>query len=231
MPLILGHRGAPRAAPENTIAAFAAARALGADGVELDVRRTADGELVVHHDPQIEGFGVIVEHPFARVRAAHPELPTLAEALAECAGMLVNIEIKCLPWEPDPDVPDRVVARGVIDLVRETGGDVIISSFDLGAVDWCRKHAPEIPTGLLTSGQPVIEVARLAAERGHAWLNPDRAKTAHASPDVIAEAHALGLRLSVWTVDDPDEARALAKNGVDAIISNVPDVIRAAFGD
>ena len=117
-PLVLGHRGASHARPENTLAAFAKARELGADGVELDARRTADGRLVVHHDPVVEGFGLIVEHGFTALRAAHPEIPTLVEALDECAGMIVNVEIKCLPWEPDADTPDHFVVRAVVDLLR-----------------------------------------------------------------------------------------------------------------
>ena len=62
-PLVLGHRGASAGAPENTVAAFTRARELGADGVELDVRRTADGVLVVHHDPDVRGVGLIASTP------------------------------------------------------------------------------------------------------------------------------------------------------------------------
>src|SRR5262249_37627094 len=119
-PLVLGHRGASAVAPENTLAAFARARELGADGVELDVRRTADDVLLVHHDPEVDGFGVIVGSSFAELRAAHPALPTLAEALDACRGLLVNAEIKCLPWEPDPDT-DGHVARATVDAIVATG--------------------------------------------------------------------------------------------------------------
>src|SRR6478735_8478443 len=108
-PLVLAHRGASAQAPQNTLEAFALARTLGADGVELDVRHTADDMLVVHHDPDAEGIGLLAGADFATVRAAQPALPTLAEALAQCEGMLVNVEIKCLPWEPDADLPDRPV--------------------------------------------------------------------------------------------------------------------------
>src|SRR6188768_3753377 len=100
-PLVLAHRGACRQAPENTLNAFARARALGADGVELDVRRSADGVLLVHHDATAEPLGAFAALPFAEIRAARPSVPTLAEALDACAGLLVNVEVKCLPWEPD----------------------------------------------------------------------------------------------------------------------------------
>src|SRR4051794_30057455 len=105
-PLVLGHRGASRDAPENTIEAFARAVAVGADGVELDVHRTADDVLVVHHDPELVGFGLVVDAPFHALRGARPDVPTLAETLDACAGMrLVNIEMKCAFWDADPD-PD-----------------------------------------------------------------------------------------------------------------------------
>ncbi|HEY1737167.1 MAG TPA: glycerophosphodiester phosphodiesterase, partial [Acidimicrobiia bacterium] len=86
-PLVLGHRGASRGAPENTIAAFTRAAELGADGVELDVHRTADGVLVVHHDADLDGVGLVLGAPFVQVRAARPDVPTLAETLDACAGM------------------------------------------------------------------------------------------------------------------------------------------------
>ena len=117
-PLVLGHRGRRTPGRRTPSPRSRKARELGADGVELDARRTADGVLVVHHDPHVDGFGLIVEHPFAALRAAHPEIPTLAEALDACAGMIVNVEIKCLPWEPDADTPDRAVVHAVVELLR-----------------------------------------------------------------------------------------------------------------
>lgn len=234
-PLVLGHRGASQARPENTLGAFSKARELGADGVELDARRTADGSIVVHHDPAVDGFGLIVEHELSALRAAHPEIPTLAEALAECAGMIVNVEIKCLPWEPDADTPDRFVVGAVAEIVRagagkETpGSDFIVSSFDLGAVDACRAFAPEITTGWLTSRQGIAPAAAIAAEHGHGWLNPDRVSALRASVGEILDAQRSGLRVSVWTVDDPEEIATLAAAGVDAIITDVPDVALAVL--
>ena len=97
-PLVLGHRGASAVAPENTVAAFSRARELGADGVELDVRRSADGVLMVHHDAEIEGLGALGAHTFAEVRDTQPTVPTLEEALDACRGLVVNAEVKCLPW-------------------------------------------------------------------------------------------------------------------------------------
>ncbi len=226
-PLVLAHRGANRQAPENTVAAFARARALGADGVELDVRRSADGVLVVHHDVIAEPLGPLVEQPFAAIRAAQPAIPTLAEALEACAGMLVNVEVKCLPWEADAD-PEHIVVRAAVDLIRERDADVVVSSFDLGTIDAVRDHAPELRTGFLVHQLDLPVAAARAREHGHAWLNPDVASTL-ADLDSVALAHELGLQVAVWTVDDPAQIRTLATAGVDAIITNAPDVALAAL--
>jgi glycerophosphoryl diester phosphodiesterase len=227
-PLVLGHRGASAAAPENTLAAFALARALGADGVELDVRRTADDVLVVHHDPEVGGFGVIAQASFAALRAHHPSVPTLAEALDACRGLLVNAEIKCLPWEPDPDTDGRV-ARATVDAILATETNAVISSFDLDAVDRVRVFGAGIETGWLTHGQDVADAARRAADHGHEWVNPDFRAALTAGPAGIERAHDAGVRVSVWTVDGPDDARALATAGVDIIITNAPDVVAGAI--
>ena len=240
-PLVLGHRGAAAAAFENTIEAFARARVMGADGVELDVRRTVDGVLIVHHDPEIAGVGVLGAMTFTAARAAHPALATFAEALQEVNGLLVNVEVKCLPWEPDADT-DGSVMRGALDAIDAhttapatsdaTGNTTfVVSSFSLPAVDLAREYAPNIATGWLTHGQAVAAAAATAAEHGHAWLNPDVASALAAGPDGIAAVHAAGLKVSVWTVDEPDDARALAAAGVDIIITNVPDVILAALAN
>lgn len=214
VPLVLAHRGASHAAPENTIAAFARARAMGADGVELDARRTTDGVLVVRHD-------VFGDLSYGELRALHPGVATLDDALEECRGLLVNVELKCLPWEADADTPERAVLRAVIERVRAHGTDAIMSSFDLGAVDACRAIAPELVTAWLTSGQEVVGAAQTASEHGHAWLHPDRVSAAQAD---LAQARAHGVRINVWTVDDPGEMRALRDAGVDGLITNVPDV-------
>ena len=233
-PLVLAHRGACKRAPENTIEAFRLAAELGADGVELDARRTADGVIVVSHDPVIEGFGLLLAHPFAKLRAEVPSVPTLGEVLALLTGeldLLVNIEIRCFPTEPDAD-PERVVVRAVVEMVGR--GDlyekVIVSSFELDAIDVVRTLDARIPTAWLTSGLAPETTVPIAAARGHAWLHPDRSTmTGAAAVAAVAEAAANGVRLDVWTVDTPHEIAALAGAGVDAIITNVPDVARTVI--
>jgi glycerophosphoryl diester phosphodiesterase len=226
-PLVLGHRGASAVAPENTVAAFTRARELGADGVELDVRRTADRVLVVHHDPEVRDVGLIASMTLADLRAARPDFATLAEALDACRGLVVNAEVKCLPWESDADT-DGSVMRATIDAVRMHEGMLVVSSFDLEAVDRARDLAPDIATAWLTYGQEVTAAARVAAEHRHPWLNPDGGAALVAGADGVAAAHHAGVLVGTWTVDDPVAARTLAGAGADIIITNVPDVVLAA---
>jgi glycerophosphoryl diester phosphodiesterase len=230
---VLGHRGAPRVAPENTLDAFAVAAALGADGVELDVHRTADGELVVHHDAVAPGLGVLAEHTLVEIRRARPTVPTLEEVLDACAGLHVNVEVKNLPGDADYDPDDRV-AIAVVDLLRarDDRDDVLVSSFNLASIDRVRALAPELPTGFLTVvGFDPIEAVTAAEGRGHGAVHPDvRSLTGPVAAATVAHAHDLGLAVNVWTVNDPDEIRRLAAAGVDAVITDVPEVALAALG-
>ena len=231
-PLVLGHRGAPRRARENTLEAFEIARTLGADGVELDVRLTADGVGVIHHDPHVEGYGLIRAAPFEQLRRDQPHVPTLDEALDVLAGAFVNIEMKCLSWDPDPD-PEGVVPALVAAAVDGRGirDDVVVSSFDLDAVGALRAIDARIPSGWLTTGLAVETTAPYAVLRGVGWLHPDRAAVAADPTTGVRVAKEHGLRVDVWTVNDPDEMRALAAAGADAFITDVPDVALAVLAE
>jgi glycerophosphoryl diester phosphodiesterase len=227
--MVYAHRGASADAVENTLAAFELARVQGADGVELDVRRSADGDLVVHHDAAVPDGRVILETPTAEL----PEhVPSLAEALDACAGLVVNVEIKNSPFDPDHD-PERTVADDVVALLADRQGrdDVLVSSFDLATVDRVRALGA-VPTAFLTFVDPVGEAAvALAAERGHRAIHPHEGTVDAA---FVRLAHEAGLQVNVWTVDDPERLRALAAAGVDGIVTNVPakarEALRAARG-
>lgn len=231
-PLVLAHRGARRRAPENTLEAFRRARELGADGVELDVRRTRDGVLVLHHDPGPVDGPVLgrVDHP--EVRERFPSIPTLAEALDVCLGLLVNVEIKNLPWEPDFDASERI-ADDVVALLESRGGDrVLVSSFHLATVDHLHGRAPDVPTAFLfLAGMDLREVADLAADRGHVAVHPDlRALGGPEVAEFVTHAHARGLQVNVWTVNEPADMVRMADLGVDALVTDVPDVALVALG-
>jgi glycerophosphoryl diester phosphodiesterase len=231
-PRVIAHRGARRVAPENTVEAFVAAAALGADGVELDVRRTADGGLVVHHDADARGVGVLAERGETEIRAARPEVPTLEEALDACAGMLVNVEVKNLPGDVDYDPTNRAAAT-VVELLtaRDRRDDVVVSSFNLESADRVRELDGSIPTGFLTLvGMDPIDAVEVAHAHGHGALHPDvRSLGGDAAGATVARAHEHGMAVNVWTVNGEDEMRRLAAAGVAAIITDVPDVARRMF--
>lgn len=230
LPLVLGHRGASADAPENTLVAFDLAREQGADGVELDVRRCAEGDLVLHHDCALPDGRVVARTARAELPAS---VPTLVQALDACTGLLVNVEIKNSPFDPDHD-PHRTVADDVVALLRERGGRdrVIVSSFDLATVDRVKALDGAVATGFLTFVDPMgPESVQLAADRGHDAVHPHEGTVDAAFVDF---AHDLGLGVNVWTVDDAYRIRALAGFGVDGIVTNVPaaalEALRGARG-
>jgi glycerophosphoryl diester phosphodiesterase len=214
-PLVLAHRGASRAAAENTPEAFRLALALGADGVELDVRRAARGALVVHHDPVLNGSPVR--------QLARPPLPSLAVALNASAGGLVDVELKT-----DGDEPEAAATALCSYLRRRNGRDrLLASSFDPAALRTVRTLRPDLPTALVVEDEGALDAAlREASRAGHAALHPDWKLVDHT---LVKRARALGLQLRAWTVNDADDVRRLARLGVDGLITDVPDVALAAL--
>jgi glycerophosphoryl diester phosphodiesterase len=229
--LVLAHRGARREAPENTIEAFAAARRRGADGVELDVHRTTDGALVVHHDADAAGFGVLADHPLADIRAALPSVPILGEVLDACVGMLVNIEIKNSPGDADRD-PTCAAADLVVELLGARGGadTVIVSSFDLPTIDRVRAQSADLPTGFLSFGLDPFDVLELARSQGHSAVHPDAWTLGPVAAEVVTRARGFGIDVNTWTVNEPDVVRELAAAGIHAVITDVPEVALRALG-
>ncbi len=204
---IMAHRGASKASPENTVAAFELAARLGADAVELDVRRCADGRLLVSHDP------LPAEIPH--------DVPTLSAALDACAGMWVNVEIKNEPDEPDFD-PFETIADDTVALLlaRRQHWRWLISCFRMETIDRCRALAPEISTAFLTVEIPDGIVDSLV-RKGHRALHPWYGA---ATAELIDAAHRAGVQVNVWTCDDPAAMERLAGWGVDGICTNVPDI-------
>lgn len=222
---ILAHRGAAAVVRENTIEAFLEAKRLGADGVELDVRATSDGALVVHHNPTAEG----TTEPICATPASElPEyVPLLSTALDACAGMIVNVEVKNGPHEPGFD-PSGGLAAKVVDAVTEQGLaiEVLISSFDLGTIDAVKRARPSLRTGWLTlPGYDQRSAVATAAEHGHDAVHPFY-ETVDA--DLVAAAHGAGLAIAAWTVPNPESVVALADIGVDTLITDdVEGALRA----
>ena len=226
--LVLAHRGANRLALENTVAAMAAAVDLGADGVELDVHRTADGVLVVRHDAQTAD-GPIGELTLSALQSVQPEVPVLAAVLDVCRGRLVNVEVK----DSDPRAAEALVAL----LAGRSAGahedvvdEVLVSSFDVATVDRVRAAAPHLPTGFLSFGLPPDDALAIAIDHGHTAVHPDVWTLLQVDvPEFVTRAHDLGLQVNVWTVNDPLQVEQLRDAGVDAVITD--DEQLYAFGD
>ena len=225
-PLIVAHRGASASAPENTLAAFTLAVAQDADGIEVDVRRTADDVLVLHHDPMLPDGSPIVERTFGEVRQITSGIATLDDLLGVAGDLLINIEIKNAAGEPDFD-PERRVADAVVAWVlhHQLAWRAVVTSFDSDMVDRVRSvdSTSAIVTGQLTSSTDDLErtIAEVAVRR-HAWVAPSHRSLDPDPGHIVSVAHDLGLKVMVWTVDDPVRIRQLAVAGVDAVITNDP---------
>lgn len=218
----MAHRGASTVELENTMLAFARALEMGADAVELDVRRCGSGELVVHHDPKLSDGRTIFS---VAKRELPSHIPTLAEALDACGSMWVNIEIKNDPKEPDFD-PQEVTTRKVVDFLRERGSldRWLISSFRRETVDLIRSLMPELKTAwlVMTIDDAQLEtVATEMASQGHTALHPWVKQLSQRMVDVF---HRHGLQINTWTCDDPRRMRELVEWQVDGICTNVPDL-------
>lgn len=210
---------------ENTVGAFRRAVEVGAAGVELDARRTADGAIVVHHDPVLGDGRAVVDCLAADLPGW---VPTLGHALDACGGAFVNIEVKNDPGQPDFD-ENETVARGVMKLLAgrsEPSRNWLISSFRVESADWCRSADPAVATAWLTASPVGVADAEMVAARGHTAIHPWDATL---DGEAIARCHDVGLQVNAWTCNDPERARDLAAWGVDGICTDVPGVILAAL--
>lgn len=225
-PLVIAHRGASASAPGNTLAAFSLAVVQNADAIELDVRRTADRVLAVHHDPTLTDGRPVAEVTWAEVAADRPGVTTLDEVLGVAGDLLVNIEIKNDRSEPGFD-PDRTVADAVVAWIarHQVAWRVVVTSFDAPTLERVRALEPAISTGQLVG--KVDDLAGTIEEvafAGHQWIAPHHAAFGGDAGDgaTVTIAHDHGLRMMVWTLDDPEKMRALAAAGIDGLITNDP---------
>lgn len=221
MTLIIAHRGASAAVAENTLPAFRRAVEMGADGIELDVRRTRDDRLVVHHDPRLADGRVIRN---TRRGDLPEQVPDLDAALDACGGAFVNIEIKNDPHEPDFDPTDWVAHRTVAALERRGAGPQwLVSSFRFETIARCRVLSPRIRTAWLVNTADVA-VLRRVADGGHGAVHP---WVTGLTEEFVRASHAAGLAVNTWTCNDPEDIGRLLRWGVDGICTDVPDVALA----
>jgi glycerophosphoryl diester phosphodiesterase len=243
-PAVVAHRGASSTHPENTLPSFEAALALGARVVELDVRLTADGVAVVMHDDDVErttdGHGLVNELTAEQVAELNAgtldepaHVPRLSEVLDLVSGRAaVALEIKNLPGEPSYEPEgESIVGATLAELERTRfAGPVLMLSFNPSSIAAAKSLAPDVATGFLTlfDADPRAAVAH-AVRQGHDLVLPSSWSVAAAGAAFVDEAHAAGVRVGTWTVDDPDGVEAFLAIGVDAIASNDPAMALAVL--
>ncbi len=282
-----GHRGARGLAPENTLAAFRTALAIGVTTLETDLAVTKDGVLVVSHDPHLDpdlvrgpdgawirGPGAAI-HSLTRAELARYDIgrtnpasqyaksfpgqkaadgqrfPTLDQvfALGATTPVRFNLETKITPTSGNDTVDPATFAKLVADAVRTAGmtSRVTVQSFDWRTLVALKTIAPGIPTACLTmetASNDTVQRNSAAPSPWHAGLAlathngsvPKLAKAAGCStwspfwrnvtPEAIAEAHAAGMKVVPWTVNDPAEMGKLVDMRVDGIITDYPDRLR-----
>ncbi len=223
----MAHRGASKVELENTTMAFKRAAQIGANAVELDVRRCATGELIVHHDAKLsDGRKIIVTNKVD----LPSHIPTLDEALDACGSMWVNIEIKNDPSEPDFD-PTEQITVDVVEFLKQRGSIErwLISSFRRETVDAVRKILPQLKTAwlVMTIDNAELEiVAKQMADQGHYAIHP---WVKSLSEQLVIVFHKHGLKVNTWTCDNPLRMQELISWGVDGICTNVPDTALAVI--
>ena len=236
-PVVVGHRGGRGEgwSAENTQAAFARAADEGARAIELDVRTCASGEVVVFHDETLTRMTAGADtrrvadvrwFDLARVvLAGGARVLLLSEVLASSRdrGVAVNVELK-------HDVPSRIaLARAVASTIAAASDtEVLASSFDPRILALFAAFAPRVRRALITSPAQ-REASLLHAIAPRAALFAIHAERRQTSPELVARWKRRGLRVGVWTVNDPREARDLVRLGVDFVITDHPGEILAGL--
>jgi len=232
MTLVIAHRGASAYAPENTLAAFELAARQGADMIELDVQRSADGILVIFHDDTTERWDGRARLASACTLAELLELDiggakvaTLAEtcAFAREHSMRMNVELKGAGF--GAEVADMLRAERVEELV-------LISSFVEAALMEIAAANPNLPRAYLMGTDTYNPVVR--AREGWPFGALERTGSAAWHPAyelpmltwLIPRVRKAGFQVNVWTVDDVEWMRKLVALEVEGIITNKPDVLR-----
>jgi glycerophosphoryl diester phosphodiesterase len=216
MTAIFGHRGCTEGFVENTIEAFVEAGRVGADGVEFDVRRSADGALVVHHDAEVPGVGLIDRTPVAELPAHVPLLSAVIEA---CSGLQMNVEIKNKPGDPGYDPTGalaRAVATELVEAQRLEG--TIVSSFDARTIEAVRAAEPALEVGWLLGYLEDLDLALARTlDRHYQAIHPFFAGV---GADLVARCHAAGVAVNVWTPNEDHDLEAMLGLRVDTVITD-----------
>jgi glycerophosphoryl diester phosphodiesterase len=250
---VFGHRGACGLAPENTLPSFALAVALGADYLELDVHATADGEIVVLHDPVVDrttnGDGPISELTWSQAAALDAgfrhtadehsflyrgqgvQIPRLADVLRAFPAHRFNIEIK----QGEPPIVDAVLA--VLGAAHSLDRVLLAAEHDEIMVAIRAATGGRVATGM-SVGDVVAFIDRVTRDDWTGYARPGDAlqiPPAHAGIDLVtpasvSAAHRAGLEVHVWTINDAAEIERLLDLGVDGVMSDLPGLVATAVG-
>ena len=238
-PLVWAHRGASGYAPENTLAAFQKAVDLGADGVELDIQLTKDDQIVVIHDEMIDrtsdGKGWVKDYTLEELRAfnynrtkpeyKHADIPTMREVfeLLKPTGLFINIEIKT------GVVFYEKIEEKILALTKEMGMEdrVCYSSFNHYTVTRIHELKPDAEVGFLYADGP-IDMPSYGVKHGVNALHPALYNLQY--DGFVKECKEKGLKLNVWTVSERPYMEMCCQYGVDAIITNYPDIAKEVVG-
>lgn len=232
MTKIFAHRGASAYAPENTVEAFALAMEQGADGIELDVQMTKDGQVVVIHDETIDrvsdGTGAVRDYTLEELKKFHfsnhmenyenAVIPTLKEVLdlIKSSNMLLNIELKTgIYWYPN-------LEEKTMELVKEAGMEdrVIYSSFNHYSIKKILELNPHAECAFLYS-DVILNVDKYAKNAGVCGLHPAVYHLKMA--EFLKEYQESGLKVRVWTVNKKEDMEKFIKADLEAVITNYPD--------
>lgn len=241
---IIGHRGASKDAPENTLASFRAGYEQGADACELDCYVTKDGQIVVMHDANTKRTAGkdarIVDQTTAELREldagrwkgakwAGEKIPLLSEVLAIIPdGKQLFMEVKCGP-EILPELHRVIAASG------KKPSQLVIISFNFSVVQQARQLMPEIDAYFLAgkndkeAGSPPDFSALFKKAKDANLTGLDLDYRLPIDGQTVAQAKAAGLKIQIWTVDDPAVATRLKAAGVQGITTNRPGFLRAAL--
>jgi glycerophosphoryl diester phosphodiesterase len=236
-PLVIAHRGDSARRPENTRAAFTLAVEAGARLVELDVRLSSDGQVVVIHDATVDrttdGSGEVAAMSLAEIRALsagvrfdeefrQERVPTLEETLALLKGwarVLIEIKSESLGGAARADL---VKATATVVERSGTQSEVVFISFDAAALALSRQRLPSVPRGLLVYRDDASDAVHAAADLGCELLLPEKSLV---NPSWVAMASSVGLGLATWVVDSLEEYEDAAQLGLMGVGTNNPSLL------
>ncbi|NKE71740.1 glycerophosphodiester phosphodiesterase [Candidatus Manganitrophus noduliformans] len=224
--IIWAHRGASGHAPENTLVAFQKAMAMGADGIECDLRESREGDLVVFHDPTIKRLtgqsGRVVDLTLSELKRldigswfspsfAKQTVLTAAELIDKIPPpFLLNLEIKAASPQK---VVDLIQKKGIVDRV-------IVSSFDHILLKKVRSLHPTLPIGYLVDREPLKKILQEARRLEAVSIH---LASKRVTPDLIEIAHKEGFKVYAYTVNEPSQMNLFMGMGIDGLFTNYPD--------